>query len=80
MILPVNIWKKAKSIQSYPTQYVRDMKHNCIKVAPDVDYYKKQRDYYNWMAYEIITNELALILPTFPKQERQKREVSLHLL
>ena len=42
-------------------------------IAPYVDYYKKQIDYYNQMASEIITNELALILPTFPKQERQKR-------
>ena len=31
---------------------------------------KKQIDYYNQTAYEIITNELALILPTFPKQKR----------
>ena len=55
------------------------MKNYCVKIAPYVDCYKKQIHYYNWTAYEIITTELALILPTFPKQERQK-EVSLHLL
>ena len=49
------------------------MKYYCIKIVPYVEYYKKQIDYYNWTAYEIITNELALILPTFPKQGRQKR-------
>ena len=65
--------EKTKSIQSYPTKYIRDMKNYCIKIVPYVDYYKKQIDYYNQMAYEIITNKLALILPTFPKQERQKR-------
>ena len=72
--------EKAKSIQSYPTQYIRDMKNDCIKIAPYVDYYKKQIDYYNQTAYEIITNELALILPTFPKQERQKRGIITSLV
>ena len=60
-----------KSIKSNPTQYIRDKKNDCIKIAPYCNYYKK--DYYNWIAYEIITNGLALILPTFPKQERQER-------
>ena len=52
-----------------------DMRHHCVKTAPYVDYYKKQIDYYNQTAYEIITNELALILATFSKQERQKRGI-----
>ena len=34
--------EKAKTIQSYLTQYIRDMKNYCIKIAPYVDYYKKQ--------------------------------------
>ena len=45
-----------------------------------MDYYKKQIYYYNQMAYEIITNELVLILPTFPKQERQKRGIITSLI
>ena len=74
MILIVNIWKRQRVyIQSYPTQDIRDMRNYCIKITPYVDYYKKQIDYYNWMAYEIITNELALILPTFSKQETKER-------
>ena len=72
--------EKAKSKQSYPTQYITDMKKYCVKIAPYVDYYKKQIDYYNQRAYEIITNELALILPTFPKQERQKRGIITSLV
>ena len=36
--------EKAKSIQSYPTQYIRDMKNYWVKIAPYVDYYKKQID------------------------------------
>ena len=72
--------EKAKSIQSYPSQYITDVKNYCIKVAPYVDYYKKQIDYYNQTAYEIITNELTLILPTFPKQERHKRYIITFLI
>ena len=64
------VFGKVKSEQSYPTHYITDIKNYCIKIAPYVDYYKKSIDYYNWTAYEIITNELALILPTFPKQKR----------
>ena len=56
------------------------MKNYCVKTAPYVDYYKKQIDYYNQTAYEIITNELALILPTFSKQERQKRDTVTSLI
>ena len=63
------------NLKDYPTQLIRNMKTYCVKIAPFGDYYKKQKDYYNWTAYEIITNELALILPTFPKQRRQKRDI-----
>ena len=56
------------------------MKNYCIKIAPYVEYYKKQIDYYDQMAYEIITNKLALILPIFPKQERQKRGIITSLI
>ena len=43
-------------------------------------FHKKQVDYYNWTAYEIIINELALILPTISKQERQKRGIITSLI
>ena len=68
--------EKAKSKQSYPTKYITDMKNYCVKIAPYVDYYKIEIDYYNQTTYEIITNELTLILLYF----QNKREVSLHLL
>ena len=67
------------NLKDYPTELIQDMK-NCVKIAPYIDYYKKQIDYYNQTAYEIITNELALILPTFPKQERQKRGIITSLI
>ena len=56
----------AKSLKDYPTQLIKDMKM-CVKIAPHIDYHKKQIDYYSWTAYKIITYELALILPTFSK-------------
>ena len=52
----------------------------CIKIALHIDYYKKQIDYYNWTTYEIITSNLALILPTFSKQERKRRDIIISLI
>ena len=68
-----------KDREYFPQELVKDMKVYCAKIALHIAFYNKQVNYYNWTAYEIITNELALILPTISKQERQKR-VSLHLL
>ena len=56
------------------------MKIYCAKIALHIAFYKKQVDYYNWTAYEMITNELALILPTISKQERQKRGIITSLI
>ena len=70
----------AMNLKDYPTELIRDMKNYCVKIAPYVDFYKKQTDYYNQTAYEITTNELALILPTFSKQERQKRGIVMSLI
>ena len=58
---------------------IKEVKCYCVKIAPHINYYRKQIAYYNQMATDILTNELALILPTFPKQD-SKREVLLHLL
>ena len=51
------------------------MKIYCVKVALHIAFYHKQMDYYNPTAYEMITNELPLILHTISKQERQKRGI-----
>ena len=57
----------AGKLKDYPTELIQDLKNYCAKIAPYIDYYMKQIDYYNWTAYGIITNELALILPAFLK-------------
>ena len=38
-----------------------------LKIVPYVEFYNKQIEYDNCMAYEILTNEIGLKLPTFPK-------------
>ena len=45
----------------------------CLKIVSYVEFYKNQIEYYNCMAYEILTNEIGLILPTFPKDKRPKK-------
>ena len=58
----------AKSKGKYPLGLIEEVKEYCVKIAPHIAYYKKQIEYYNQTAYEILTNELALILPTFTKE------------
>ena len=45
----------------------------CLKIKPYVEFYKKQIEYYNNTAQEILTNETGLILSTFPMDKRPKR-------
>ena len=66
--------------KDFPQSFVKDMKVNCAKIAPHVAFYKKQVEYYNQTAYEIITIESALILSTIAKQERQKRDIITSLI
>ena len=59
---------------------IKEVKCYCVKTAPHINYYRKQIAYYNEMAIDILTNELALMLPTFPKQDRQKRGIITSLI
>ena len=43
------------------------IKH-CKRIAPYVKFYKKQIEYYDHTAYELLQNEIGLILPTFGKR------------
>ena len=60
----LNISKK-----SYLLRYIR----HCRRIAPYVKFYKQQIDYYNWTTYNILQNEIALILPSFNNNDRKKR-------
>ena len=37
----------ALNLKDYPTELIRDMKNYYVKIAPYVDCYKRQIDYYN---------------------------------
>ena len=53
----------AKDRKDYPIELIKDMNVYCVKIALHIAFYKII-DFYNQTDYEIITNELALILPT----------------
>ena len=60
----------AKTRGGYSVGMVEEIKQYCVKIVPYIDYHKKQIEYYNQTASDILTNEIALILPTFTKYER----------
>ena len=70
----------AKLEGKYPLGVTDKIKGYCIKIAPHIDYYKKQIEYYNQTAHDILTNEIALILPTFAKTERHIRGILTSLI
>ena len=52
--------------KSYMQWYIK----HCKRIAPYVQFYKKQIEYYNHTAYDILENEIGLILPTLVKEGR----------
>ena len=72
--------EEAKSRGSDSVKMIEEIKKYCVKIAPHIDYYKKQIEYFNQTASNILTNEIALILPTFTKNERQKRGIFISLI
>ena len=53
---------------------------SCQKIVPYVEFYKKQISYYNHTAYTILKNEIGLILPTYPKDQRHTRGIIASVL
>ena len=43
-----------------------------MKIAPYARLYWRQIQYYNWTAYDTLTNDIGKILPKFPTNNRQK--------
>ena len=70
----------AKSKGGITLSFIEEIKTYCIKIAPYRQYYKKQIEYYNQTATDIMTNEIALMLPTFKKHGRQKRGIITSLV
>ena len=53
-------------------QYLANIKNFCKKIVPFIDFYKKQIDYYNKTVHDILTKEIPLILPNFPKNIKKR--------
>ena len=66
---------KGRNKNNYPSIYIPNLKAYCKKIVPYVNLYKKQINYYNCTTYEILSKEISLILPTFPKDKRHKRGI-----
>ena len=60
----------AESKGRYPLGLTEEVKDYCFKIAPCTAYYKKQIEYHNQTALDILTNEIAMILPIFTNKER----------
>ena len=61
------------SRKSYLLRYIR----HCRRIASYVKFYKQQIDYYNQTAYNILQNEIGLILPSF---NNRKKKIFTHNL
>ena len=75
-----NYLEEAKSKGGHTIGMIDEIKQYCVKIAPHIDYYRKQIEYYNQTASDILTNETDLILPTFTKNNRQKRGIFTPLI
>ena len=64
-----------RHLMSDKTFMQRYLKH-CQRIVPYVRLYQKQVQYYNHTAYNILQNEINLILPTFTETSRKKRFLS----
>ena len=62
-----------KDEDSFSSSYLPKLLAYCEKIVPYVNFYKKEITCYNYTAYEILNNEIGLILPTFPKDKKYKR-------
>ena len=63
-----------------PSCYFHKLLAYCQKIVPYVEFYKKQISYYKCMAHEILTNEIGLILPTYPEDRRHRRGILASVL
>ena len=46
-----------------------------MKILPCVDFYKNQINYYNKTVHNILTKEISLMPPNFPKNRKEKRNI-----
>ena len=49
---------------------LRYIKH-CRRITPYIKFYKQQIDYYNWTAYNLLQNQIGLILPNLTNRKKR---------
>ena len=59
----------------YQTEYIPNIKNLCKKIVSFIDFYMKQIDDYNQIAHDILTKDISLILPNFPKNGKENRNI-----
>ena len=60
--------------------YIPNLMVYCNQIVHSMNFYKKQIASYNYTAYEILRNEIGLILPTFTRDKRHKRGIITSLV
>ena len=53
---------------------------NCRKIIPFVHFYREQISSFNCTVHNILTNEVSLILPKFPKIRKENRGIITSLI
>ena len=51
--------------------YIHHYLKHCKKIAPYVEFYQKQIEYYNHTVYNILEKEIGLILPTYGRRNKR---------
>ena len=71
---------RMRNIHQQTEQQISNLKIYHDKIVPFVDFYKKQISSYNCTEHKILTNEISLILPNFPKDRKEKRSIIASLV
>ena len=69
-----------KDRNNFSSSYLPKLLAYCENIVPYLNFYKKQIAYYNCTAYEMLANEIGLILPTFPRNKGHKRGIITSLV
>ena len=54
-------------------KYIKQLQRHCLKIAPYIDFYRRQIAHYNITTYRILMKDIGLISPTYPTDKRPKR-------
>ena len=61
-------------------EYISNLIIYCKDIVPFIHFHKEQISSYNHTVYNILMNEISLILQNFPKDRKEKRGISTSLM